>query len=375
MTGGLQVARLFGFDLRLDFSWLVLFCLVLWTFAQTVFPQRAPGLSPVVYVAMGWAGAVLLFVSVLLHELAHSAVARARGIPVEGITLFIFGGMTRIRSEATNPKDEFVITVVGPLSSAAIGLVLLASARLAAAVGLGDPSIQVLKWLALLNFFLAGFNLIPGFPLDGGRLLRSLVWKVTRDAHRATTWASVSGRGFGLLMIVLGLVGLFKGLLVPGIWSVFIGWFIAHAADVSHRQLELRAILEGVATREAMTRNPESVTPDLPLRDLVDDYFLRHRYGAYPVRDQDGKVLGLITLSQVKDVERRGWPVTTVREVMRPLSDAATVTEGDSLAELLAKLERAGLGRALVLDSGGRLVGLVSRSDLATWLDRYQQLH
>lgn len=375
MTGALRIARFFGFEIRLDLSWFILFFLVIWTFGQAVFPQRAPGLSTTVYLAMAWVGALLLFASVLLHELAHSAVARARGVPVEGITLFIFGGMARIRSEATNPKDEFLITVVGPLSSAAVGLGLLVMARLAALLGLGRPAIEVLSYLALLNFVLAAFNLIPGFPLDGGRLLRSMVWHLTQDVRKATRWASLSGRGLGFLMIGLGIVGLFRGTIVGGIWLIFIGWFLAHAADASYRQVMLGRILEAVATREAMTRNPESVAPDLPLRDLVDDHFLRRRYGAYPVQDRDGKVLGLITLSQVKKVERHRWPVTTVREAMSPLSDAVTARPEDPLSEVLAKLERAGVGRALVIDSNERLVGLISRSDLATWLDRYQQLH
>lgn len=375
MTGSLRIARFFGFELRLDLSWFILFFLVVWTFAQTVFPQRAPGLSTTIYIAMAWVGALLLFASVLLHELAHSAVARARGIPVEEITLFIFGGMARIRSEATNPKDEFLITIVGPLSSAAVGLGLLAMARLAAALGLGEPSIEVLSYLALLNFVLAAFNLIPGLPLDGGRLLRSLIWHLTRDVRKATRWASLSGRGLGFLMIGFGILGLFGEAIVEGIWLIFIGWFLSHAADASYRQVMLRRILEGAPTREAMTRNPDSVTPDLPLRDLVDDYFLRRRYGAYPVQDGDGKVHGLITLSQVKKVERHRWPVATVGEVMSPLSEAVTVRPEDPLSEVLAKLERAGVGRALVLDSDDRLVGLVSRADLAAWLDRYQQLH
>ncbi len=374
MTGGIRLARFFGFEVRLDLSWFVVFLLVLWTFAQTVFPQRLPGLSDLAYVNMAWVGALLFFASVLLHELAHSAVARARGIPVEGITLFIFGGMARIRAEATNPKDEFLITVVGPISSAIIGLTFLAVARIAESTQLPMAVVAVADYLALLNFVLAGFNLIPGFPLDGGRLFRSLVWYVTRDVRKATRWASLTGRGFGFAMIGLGVINLFGGELIGGMWLMFIGWFLSQAAESGYRQLILRRILEGVKVREAMTPNPETVRPDLTLRDLVNEFFLRRRYSAFPVEDGEGHVLGLITLSQVKEVDRDAWPITPVERVMTNVCEAVTVSPDDSLAEVVAKLEGASFGRALVVNNG-RLQGVISRADIAAWLDRYQKLH
>ncbi len=374
MTGGVRIARFFGFEIRLDLSWFVVFLLVLWTFAQSVFPRRTPGLSSNEYILMAVSGAALFFASVLLHELAHSAMARARGIPVEGITLFIFGGIARIRSEATNPKDEFLITIVGPLSSALIGVMLLVLARMSEAVGLHRAVASVADYLALLNFILAAFNLVPGFPLDGGRLLRSLVWHVTKDVRKATRLASLTGQGFGFVMIGFGMLGLFQGFLVSGIWLIFIGWFLSQAAQASYRQLILRRILQGVQVREAMTRNPETVGSDVTLRDLVDDYFLRRRYGAFPVTDDSGRPLGLITLSQVKEVDRDRWPTTSVSTVMTRICEAVTVRPDDSLAQVLTKLESADVGRALVVEDG-RLEGVISRADVAAWLDRYQQLH
>jgi Zn-dependent protease len=324
---------------------------------------------------MAFAGAVLFFGSVLLHELAHSAMARARGITVEGITLFIFGGMARLKSDPENPKDEFLITVVGPLSSAAIGLALLAFAKAGARWGVPEPVTGVADFLAIVNFWLAAFNLIPGFPLDGGRLFRSLAWYITKDLRKATRWASYTGRGLGFVMIGGGIVQLlFQGDLVGGMWLIFIGWFLAQAAEASYRQLILRRILEGVQAHEAMTRTPETVPPELTLRDLVDDYFLRRRYSAFPVEDDQGKLLGLITLSQVKDVERDRWPTTRVQEVMMRVCEAVTVRPQDTLADVLSKLEGAGVGRAMVVENG-RLNGVISRADVAQWLDKYQQLH
>jgi Zn-dependent protease len=264
MIAGIRIARFFGFEVRLDLSWFVVFFLVLWTFAQAVFPARVPGYDTAVYGAMAFAGAVLFFGSVLLHELAHSAMARARGITVEGITLFIFGGMARLKSDPENPKDEFLITVVGPLSSAAIGLALLAFAKAGARWGVPEPVTGVADFLAIVNFWLAAFNLIPGFPLDGGRLFRSLAWYITKDLRKATRWASYTGRGLGFVMIGGGIVQLlFQGDLVGGMWLIFIGWFLAQAAEASYRQLILRRILEGVQAHEAMTRTPETVPPEL----------------------------------------------------------------------------------------------------------------
>jgi len=316
----------------------------------------------------------LFFASVLLHELAHSAMARARGIEVEGITLFIFGGMARIRSEATNPKDEFLITIVGPLSSALIGALLLVFALVGNSLGLHRAFIDVAAYLAILNFILAVFNLIPGFPLDGGRLLRSLVWHVTKDVRKATRIAALTGQGFGYVMIGFGILSMFRGFLVSGIWLIFIGWFLSQAAEASYRQLIMRRILQGVQVKEAMTRNPETVSADVTLRDRVDNYFRGRRYSAFPVVDSTGKPKGLITLRQVKEIERDKWPTTQVSSVMTRICEAVTVRPQDSLAQVLGKLEKAGVGRALVV-ADGRLEGLISNADVAAWLDRYQQLH
>jgi CBS domain-containing protein len=253
-------------------------------------------------------------------------------------------------------------------------VVLLLSASVGRSIGLPEAATGVADYLALLNFILAAFNLIPGFPLDGGRLLRSFIWYLTDDLRKATRWAAFSGRGFGFVMIGLGVVYLFGNSVIGGMWLIFIGWFLYQAAESSYRQLILRKILEGVRVGEAMTMNPETVTADLTLRDLVDDYFLRRRYSAFPVEDRDGNLLGLITLTQVKAVDRKVWPTTRVQEVMTRMCEAVTVHRDDSLAQVLTKLESAEVGRALVVENG-RLEGVISRSDVAAWLDRYQQLH
>jgi Zn-dependent protease len=371
---GIRICSFFGFEVRLDLSWFVVFFLILWTFAKSEFPRIMPGLSALEYVIMAWSGAVLFFGSVLLHELAHSAVARARRIPVEGITLFVFGGMQRIRSDAGSPRDEFMITAVGPLTSGALAAAFYGVARVGQALGASVAVTGVADYLAFVNLILAVLNLIPGFPLDGGRLFRSIVWHVSKDLRRATRWAAYSGRAFGLLMIGFGALNMFRGFILAGMWLVFIGLFLTQAAEAGYRQLLMRRILEGVQVSEAMSRSPETVAPDLTLRDLVDNYFLKRRYNAFPVEGEDGMTLGIITLAQVKDIERDLWPTTEVTEVMMPVCDAVRVRPGDSLAEVLTKLEREGVGRALVIDRG-HLEGVITRADVAQWLDRYQQLH
>ena len=371
MTGSFSLGRFFGFEIRIDYSWFIIFFLVLWTFSSAIFPQRTPGLGTAVYVGMGVAGAILFFVSVLLHELAHSAVARTRGIEIEGITLFIFGGMARTRMEAQTPKDEFLLTIVGPLSSVVIGFVLLALARF------GAPRLPVAvtgvaEYLGFLNLLLAGFNMMPGFPLDGGRVFRSIVWYITGDLRKATRWASLAGRGFGFILIGLGVLWFFSQNVIGGIWFVFIGWFLAQAAESSYRQLIMRRMLEQVGAREAMTANPETVPSTLTLRQLVDEYFLRRRYNAFPVED-DGRLLGLITLSQVKEVDRARWEETRVGEVMIPVDRTPTVTPDQSLAEAVSRMEEMSAGRVLVVENS-HLAGVITGSDISQWLQRYQQL-
>ncbi len=373
LTGGFRLGRLFGFEIRIDASWFVIFFLVLWTLAQSVFPQRHPGLDTGVYLAMALSAAILFFVSVLLHELAHSGVARSCGIEVEGITLFIFGGVARTRSEPQTPRDEFLITVVGPLSSLAIGLAFYVIAWLGRNIGAPTALIGVASYLGLVNFVLAIFNLVPGFPLDGGRIFRSIVWHVTGDIRKATRWASTTGRIFGLSIAALGLFALFAGSFIGGIWFILIGWFLAQAAEASYRQLIVRRILEEARVRDAMTREPETIWPDLTLRQLVDDYFLRRRFNAFPVIDREGQLRGMITLGQVKDTERERWGSATVGDVMRGMEETPVLHPDDSLAEGLSRMEDSGVGRALVVVDG-RLVGVISRGDVSQWLQHFQQL-
>jgi Zn-dependent protease len=311
---GFRIARFFGFEVDVDPSWLIVFLLVLWTFTEAIFPARVPGLAPGIYALMALVGAALFFGSVLLHELAHSAMARARGVTVEGITLFIFGGMARMRSEASGPKDEFLITIVGPISSALIGCTLLAAGWAARVAGLPRAVSSVADYLAWLNFVLAVFNLVPGFPLDGGRLLRSVIWHFSGDLRKATRWASLTGRLFGFVLIGLGLLYLFDSL-VSGLWFILIGWFLARAAAASYGQIVLRGEL--AAATAAQVARPLGATS--PLGMAADD------------------------------------------------GPDAAVGPQATLADVIAKLQEENADRVVVIE-GGRPVGVITRADIIAWL-------
>lgn len=370
--GDFRLGSIFGFEIRVDFSWFIIFFLILWTFTFAVFPTNFPGLPTGAYIAMGVAGTLLFFASLVAHELSHSFVARSKGIPVEGITLFIFGGISRTRMEADEPGDEFWIAAVGPLTSIAIGALLWLLAWLGSRAGWSVAVTGVALYLGVLNIILAVFNLLPGFPLDGGRLFRAIAWKITGDVTRATRYAATGGKWLGYLLVGLGILQALQGAIVGGLWLIFIGWFLRNAAEISYQQHLLQILLGRVRAREAMTRNPETVPPDLTLQRLVDEYFLHRRFQAFPVAEDD-RPLGIITLNQVKAVPREVWPTRTVAEVMTKADEEITVRPEDPMPQVLEKMERSPARRVLVTRDG-RLEGIITASDVAAWLRRVREL-
>lgn len=370
--GDFRLGSVLGFEIRIDFSWFIIFALILWSFAFGVFPASFPGLGAATYIGMGVVGTLLFFASLLAHELSHSVVARRKGIPVEGITLFIFGGMARTRLEAEEPGDEFYIAVVGPVSSIVIGLLFGLVWWVGTRAGWSPAVTGVAAYLGVLNVALAVFNLLPGFPLDGGRLFRSLVWKITGDVTKATRVASTGGKWLGYVLVGLGILQAFTGNMLGGLWLVFIGWFLRNAAIASYEQHVVRMVLEGVRAAQTMTRNPETVPPDLTVQDLVDDYFMRRRYQAFPVVE-DGHPVGIVTLNQVKELPREEWPSRTVGSIMAPAKDGVTVRPEESMTSVLEKMEASGVRRVLVTRDG-RLEGIITATDVAGWLDRARQL-
>ena len=369
---GFGIGRWFGFEVRIDYSWFVIFALVLWTFSATVFPAELPGYSTVAYAAMGLAGTLLFFLSVLLHELSHSAMARSRGIEVEGITLFIFGGVAQTSMEAEEAIDEFLLTVVGPLSSIALAGLFWALSIGADFFALGEPTIAVATYLAWLNGILAAFNMLPGFPLDGGRIFRSTVWHFTGNLEKATRWASRGGRVVGYLLIGLGLFELFMGELVGGLWSAFIGWFLSNAADASWRQFRARKTLSRIPVSRVMVRDPLTLPAGMPVERAVEVCFQRRPHSAYPVTEE-GRLVGMVSLDHVKDVPRERWGETTVHDLMRPIENVPTVDPRQSLDEVVSGLKMDEHSRILVVQDGV-LLGVVTLGDIGAWVSRAREL-
>ncbi len=370
--GDFRLGSVLGFEIRIDYSWFVIFFLILWSFSAGVFPARFPGHEPAVYFLMGGIGTLLFFASLLAHELSHSVVARAKGIPVEGITLFIFGGMARTSLEAADPNDEFAIAGMGPVASFTIAALFGAAWWLGARAGWPETVTGVAMYLAYLNVLLAVFNLLPGFPLDGGRLFRSAVWKFTGDLTKATRWASNGGKWLGYALIALGALQMLAGGVIGGLWLIFIGWFLRNAAVMSYRQHILQVILEGVQAREVMSEDPETVDADLTVQELVDRYFMRRRYQSFPVME-NGRPVGLVTLQQVKELPREAWETRRAREVMKAADHDLLVRPDEPMTEVLRRMSDSGLRRVLVVRDGA-LEGIISSTDITRWVQRSQEL-
>jgi len=365
-----RVARIFGIEVRVDSSWAVIALLITYSMYLRI-SLLYRDLSGGAAVGLAVLATVLFFGSVLTHELAHALVSQARGIRVQDITLFLFGGATRARVESRGPGDEFRIAVVGPLTS----LLLAGLFWLIDVVGRGvlsTPVAGMFGYLGWVNLLLAAFNLVPGFPLDGGRLLRSAIWKATGSFGQATRIASLAGQGVGWLLVAAGVAFLLGGNLAGGIWFAFIGWFLVQAARSSYEDLQLREMLRGVEAEDVMAGNLLRIPPELSLQDAVDDYFMRYDHGAFPV-DEQGQTIGLLTLRGVRRVPREQWPIRRVRDLMVPLGDQVVVAPDARMDGVLGKLQDGEAGRVLVVQRG-EVVGIITPSDLSRWLRRWRTL-
>jgi Zn-dependent protease/predicted transcriptional regulator len=360
MRSTLTIGRIAGIPIGVNWSWLLVFVLMVWTLAGTVFPQTDPGLSDTSYAAMAGAAAVLFFVSLLLHELGHALQAKRDGMEIDGITLWLFGGVAKFRGMFPTAGAELRIALAGPIVSAVLAAAFIG---IAAAVREPDQLDGVAAWLGYINFFLLAFNMLPALPLDGGRVFRALVWKYRGDFAFATRIASAVGRAFAFVMIGGGLALLFGTQSWSGAWLAFLGWFLLQAATGEAHVLAVRESLRGVRVVDVMTSSPVTVPPDLSLEQFVDGVAFAHRYTSYPVVE-DGKAIGLLPFSRVASVPRADWGRVSVRDRMLPRQDVPVVHTGDELLDAVASVRANGVNRALVLD-GERLVGLLSMTDVA----------
>lgn len=370
---GFHLFTLYGFEVKLDLSWLLLALLISWSLGAGWFPARYPDLSVHTYAWMGIAVAVGVFFSIVFHEFSHSMVARHYGLPIRGITLFIFGGVAEMESEPPDPKTEFLMAIAGPISSFLLAALLWLGASSAEGIAAPDAVVGVLSTLAIVNFTVAVFNLAPAFPLDGGRVLRAALWHWRRDLHEATFVSSRIGRGFGLALMILGVIAFVGGNLIGGMWWFLIGIFVRGAAGSAYQQLVLKDTVEGQPVRRFMRSDPITAAPSLSVADWVADYVYRHHYKMYPVLDGP-QLLGCVTIDALKSVGRDAWATTTVADAMEPRSEANTVDAGtDTMALLTRMLQPDGRSRYMVVEND-RLVGIIALKDLTELLSLKLQI-
>lgn len=364
LGGGIPLASFFGIHIRLHYSWFIVFVLITWALAVGYFPLNYPDWSSATYWGIGLATSVLLFTSVLLHELSHSVVAQAAGIPITSITLFVFGGVSQMTREPDKPATEFRVALAGPASSLLISAVFWGI--WIAAREFSEPLAALAFWLGWINLVLAGFNLIPGFPLDGGRVLRSILWWRGGDLRGATRTASTIGRGVGYLFIFGGIWMIFWGYWLNGLWIAFIGWFLQNAAVGSYRQVAVQDILRGHTVAEVMTRGCPAVHPEISVEQLVHEHILDSGRRCFPVVE-DSHVLGLITVHDVKKVPRELRATKAVREAMTPFDRLKWVQPSDDLSSVLQVLTAEDVNQLPVMDKGD-IVGVVGRDTLLSFI-------
>lgn len=365
MPGSFRIGKIAGIEVSIHVSWLLIVVLLTWSFATGWFPALSPGWTPLTYWSIGLLATLLLFASVLAHELAHSLVARARGLPVKNITLFIFGGVSNIEQEPKSPGVEFQMAFVGPLTSLLIGG--LAYLLLFLIKGGTSPLAAILGTLAVLNVLLGIFNLVPAFPLDGGRVLRSIVWKISGNVRTATRVAALSGQGIAYLLILAGFYLIFGGDILNGIWFGLIGWFLLSGAQSANSQSMLETMLKGIKVGEVMNTNPATTPANISLQKLVDELLLPHGW-RNAIVIQGEQPAGLITLADIRHIPRDEWGQTPVGHAMIPVERLHIVSSRQSLNEVLPLMVERDVNQLPVVEDG-RLVGVLSREDIVRFLE------
>jgi Zn-dependent protease/CBS domain-containing protein len=364
-----SLGKILGIPIGLDYSWFVIFALLTWMLADSYYPAELKNWPPWLYWCVGAVTAIMLFVSVLLHELGHSVVALRYKIPVRSITLFIFGGVAQIGTKPPSATAEFLIAIAGPIVSLALAVLFTVLQPAFAGV---EPLWSLAKYLAYINFALVLFNLIPGFPLDGGRVFRAAVWAVTKDLRRATLIAATAGRFFGLLFIFVGVLQMFSGNFGGGLWIAFIGWFLDSAATAQVQQVVVQGLLARHTGKQAMSSRSDGVPTDRTLQELVDEHILRSGRRCFLVNRGEDTV-GLITLHRVKNVPGPDWRKTTAAQAMIPLEEVKRVSPDAEMRSALELMDREGVNQLPVM-TDRRVVGMLSREDVITFLRTLQEL-
>ena len=359
---GVTLFRLFGFEVKVDLSWLIIATLITWSLARSVFPAYFGSLTSATYWTMGVVGAAGLFLSVIIHEFSHSLVARRFGLSMKGITLFIFGGVAEMAGEPPNARAEFFMAIAGPAASVVLSGIIYGVTVLGGVANWPSPVIGVLSYLWVINLVLAAFNLVPAFPLDGGRVLRSLLWGYSKRLTWATRIASRIGSGFGFLLMLLGVLFFVRGDLVGGIWWFLIGMFVRSASAGSYQQLLTKQVLAGHPVRQFMQENPIAVPYQISIEQLVEDYVYKHHFKMFPVLEGE-RLVGCITTGQIKELPRSEWNQHTVKELSSGCTPDNTISPDTDATDALAQMHRTHNSRLMVVE-GDRLVGIIALKDL-----------
>ncbi|MFA5400353.1 MAG: site-2 protease family protein [Dehalococcoidia bacterium] len=369
MKGSLRIARIAGIDIGIHYTWIIIFILICWSLAVGYFPAEYPGWEGIIYWVTAAVAALLLFVSVLVHELAHSLMAISRGVPVKSITLFLLGGLSNLEAEPEKPGIEFAIAIVGPLTSVALAGLFWALDLSGLAVE--GPVKATVVYMIEINVLLAAFNILPGFPLDGGRVLRAILWGATNDLRKATNIAATVGQVFGWAMIAWGAFWALTDNIMGGVWLIFIGWFINSAAEASRREMELRAIWLNVKVASVMNDRPETVEGGSNVEALVNDVYVKKGIRSAAVVE-GGKLLGIVTLADIQKLAPDAWRATPISKVMTP-QPLKTVTPGDNMKTAVRLMAENGLNQLPVVIEE-RLVGILNRADIIRYVQVHHQL-
>ncbi len=359
---GIDLFTLFGFKVKLDYSWFFIALLLTWSLAVSFFPAMHEGFSVGTYWIMAFFGMLGLFLSIILHEIGHSLVARKYNLGISSITLFVFGGVADLKKEPESPGSEFYIAIAGPLASIGIAAFFYLASGFGLAMGLPLSVLAVFQYLWFINLLLVVFNMIPAFPLDGGRVLRAALWHYKGSLRSATKIASGFGSAFGVILIALGILGFATGNVIAGIWWVLIGFFVRAAASMSYKHVLLRRELEGESVRRFMKKEPVCVDPEMSLDELVNNVFYNHFHSTYPVVE-DRRLKGYVGISEVKRFSPKMWQGHKVKEILVPTSKENTIEPEADAMQALSKMSRAGQSHLLVADNGN-LDGMVTLKDL-----------
>ena len=366
LNTNIRIFKLWGIPVEINLSWVFVLALVTWTFATGYYPELFPGrFSVTEHWVLGFLTAILLFISILLHEFSHSLVAIRNGLPIRKITLFMFGGVAQMDRDVDNPMQELKMAAAGPAMSVLLAIVFFALSRILSRFMLIST---MLGSVAEINVIVLVFNLVPGFPLDGGRILRAIIWKKTANLQKATRIASRIGSAFAVFLMILGLISIFGGNLIGGLWFIFIGFFLRQAAQSSYVLVTLKNTLGHLMIGDIMRTGVITVDASISLRELVDDYFLRYHFNSFPVL-KDGRLVGMVSLRDVKTVERELWDEITVEEIMDPTAAGIYLHPYDPADVLIELIMKKGYGRLPVLDDFGNIVGIITRRDLLETLN------